>query len=407
MMRWRGFMPATFFLAFCLFAGSFTPIHATSSATVTIRLEGWMLTKTDPDTVNALILQFEKQYKHIKVDYTPVADAFESHLEAEFLSAKAPDVFEVDMGWARDFIQAGVLQRLNVYAGRDKSYHPSNFIPGSITGFSRRGAVYAYPFGFSTLGLWYDKKLFKAAGLKFAPRDWNSFSRIACELTNKKKHVYGAVLSPNADPWFAFLKSFGGRVLNSKASEPRINSKQSATALAWYAGLVKKGCAEQPPSGSSDEQELATGHATMAFLPSSAGPYLRQTVPKLDWGVTPLPTGPKGNSNLAFVSGYAMNAHSKQKEADWKLISFLTSSSAIQATDSKLGYLPARRSVKPPKSLAPFTKGAAYATPWAWPAGLVVNAFPQIALDISQAMTGTQSYQAAVTDMAVWLKRYL
>ncbi|HEV3310560.1 MAG TPA: extracellular solute-binding protein [Chloroflexota bacterium] len=403
-LRW-----ATCFLLLAGLLGMASTGHAKggTTPTVTIRLEDAMSAKGSSAEMAAALAGFEKKYKHIKVAYSEYQGDFESHLEAEFLSGPAPDVFEIDMGWARDFIQAHALESLSGYAGHDRSFHPSDFSPSLVNGFSSRGRTYAYPIGYSTLGVFFNRALFKAGHIKYAPRDWKSFSRIACELTNKEDHVYGAVLSPDPARWFAFLPAFGARALNGKQNGPAINSKAAIAALKWYAGLVRSGCAELAPAGSSDAQEIGEGHAAMTFEPSSEATYLNAAFPKTGWGTSVLPTGPKGNGNLAFAVGYAMNGHSKYKNAAWKLISYLSDGGSAENIDRTAHFLPGRRSQRPPKTLSNFAKGAAYATPWAWPPGLVVNAFPEIGSDIAKAATGQMTYKNAVADMAVWLRRYL
>jgi multiple sugar transport system substrate-binding protein len=375
--------------------------------TIIVHFESWVLSKSDQSQLTSLLTQFQKSHRHIRVVFTPLSGNVESQLEAQFLSHSAPDVFELDMGWARDFIQAGVIQRLDRLAYRDRTFHAGDFNFRLLGGLSARGKIYAYPVGYSTLGLWYDRSRFKTLHIKHPPTDWKSFGRVACALTDKKKHLFGAVLSPDAAHWFAFLRTFGGRVLNGKATTAQIDSKQSIQALQWYAGLIRKGCAEAPPAGSSDASELGTGHAAMTFEPSDVAGALKAAFPKLSPGTAPLPTGPKGNANLAFVEGYAMNAQTKQRAGAWKLISFLTGRAAMKSTDLEAGYLPARTGLRPARSLGAFARGATYATPWAWPAGLVVNAFPPIGGDIAKAAAGQQSYKASVADMAVWLRRYL
>jgi multiple sugar transport system substrate-binding protein len=383
------------------------PTAGATMPNITLRMEGWVASKANQSELDSLLAQFEKTHKHIKVAFSPVEGDFESQLEAQFLSHSAPDVFEIDAGWARDFMQAGALARLDHYAYGDKSYHPSDFAYKLVNEFSYRGRTYAYPFGYTTLGLWYAKSPFKALHIKHPPTDWRSFARVACELTDKKKHVFGAVLSPAPSRWFAFLRLFGGRVLNAKGNRPAIASKQSVKALQWYAGLIRKGCAEEPPAGSTDAEEFGNGHAAMMFETSDIGTMLKADYAHLAWGVSRLPTGPKGNANLAFLDGFAMSARSKQKAAAWKLISYLTGKTTMNDLDAQAGYLPARNSVHAARSLSAFARGAAYATPWAWPPGLVVNAFPQISADVDQAATRQVSYKSAVADMAVWLKRYL
>lgn len=374
---------------------------------ITLRLEAPAATKDEAGALDGLVTQFERANKEIKVNYIPATGDFETHLKVEFLTGNSPDVFALDMGWARDFIGVGALQPLNGYVARDKHFHPADFNSSLVRGFSHKVKVYAYPDYYSTLSLWYDRGMFTAKHLKHPPTDWKSFTRVACELTDAKQHIYGAALSPDAQHWFAFLKAFGGRVLNSTGSDVAINSRRSVEALNWYAGLIRRGCAEEPPSGSSDDQEFGQRHAAMTFATTSMAGYLKTNDPKLPRATAPLPTGPKGNGNIAFASGYAMSSHSKHKAAAWKLLRFLASKAAITSWIAQTGYLPGRRSVKTPRAMQSFIRGAAYSTPWAWPASLADNAFPEVGADIVKAASGRLTDKAAVADMGVWLKRYL
>lgn len=378
-----------------------------SQPSVTLKMEGWVVSKAQLTDMNALLSQFEKSHRRIRVAFTPIEGDFESILESQFVGHNAPDVIEVDAGWVRDFIQAHALQRLDTYAYGDRTYQPNDFHYQVVGSLSRSGRVYAYPFAYSTMGLWYNRALFKQHRIKHPPTDWQSFARVACQLTNKKKHIFGAVLSTNPNHWFPFLKSFGGHVLNEKGTAPAINSKRTVAAVKWYAGMLRKGCATVPTSGSSDIDEFGAGHAAMMFELSDVGKILHTSYHHLTWGTAHLPSGPKGASDIDYVNGLGMNVRSKQKADAWKLISFLTNKSSLQTFDTEAGYLPPRRSLSAGKNLGVFARGAVNASPWVWPPGLVANAFPEIDNDLSRVAAHKMSYAAAVSDMATWLKRYL
>lgn len=370
---------------------------------ISIRLEAFD-DRAQTAALNRVVSRFEKKNKRIRVTFSP--NAGESQLETEFLNKQAPDVFEVDMGWSSDFAKVGVLQREDTYAGHDRSFVAGDFSRALVRGFSYRRRDYVYPLGYTTLGLWYNRPLLKSAHLK-PPGDWKSFVRDACTLTNRTTKVLGASLSPDAYHWFAFLGGFGARVLNAKSTTPAIVSKQSVQALTWYTGMVKRGCAQTPASDSSNVEAFASGQAAMTVEPSTLIPELRSMGPRLSWGVTQLPAGPKGASNIADAVGFALNARSAHKNAAWSLIRFLDSQATMKALDAAANYLPARNSLKPPKGMSPFAKGNSYARQWTWPPGLVVNAFPHISDDIKSAGNGGMSPQAAVADMGSWLQQYL
>ena len=137
------------------------------------------------------------------------------------------------------------MQREDSFAEKDKDFGVSSFSRLLVSDFTSDSETYAYPTGYTTLGLWYNKSILKAAKIKSVPSGTAAVSKLACKLTNDTTHVYGMSLSPDAYHFFAFLPAFGASVLNGKGA-PAINSKQTTSALAWYAGMVKSGCAETP-----------------------------------------------------------------------------------------------------------------------------------------------------------------
>jgi multiple sugar transport system substrate-binding protein len=100
-------------------------------------------------------------------------------------------------------------------------------------------------------------------------------------------------------------------------------------------------------------------------------PFLKEKAPQLEYGIVELPVKEAGkqNSNLAFTVAYVMSKNSKNKEAAFKLIQFLTSEEGqAYVVDSGLA-LPSRKAMgqkfveKYPDREA-FVKGAAYAEPF-------------------------------------------
>lgn len=385
--------------------------HRIIKSPVIVQFDAWATPKSpQAAAINIVISKFEKDYKYIKVVFTPLSGNVEQELEQAIISGNTvtpPDVFEVDAGWMSDFASPGYLQREDVYAKTQKSFDPADFYESLRGAFRYKGVQYVYPTGFTTLGLYYNKPLLGAAGYKSAPRSAKAFAAAACKLTNDTTHVYGASLSPDAYHWFPFVPGFGGRVLNKSQTAAAIESKHTVNALQWYAGLIARSCAEVPPAGSSDIEEFAGSHAAMTIEPSTSVPELKQLAPHLSWGVVPLPKGPKGESDITDAVGFAMNAASPVKTASWKLIHFLDGAHSMATIDSATGYLPARASVKPSKAVSAFVRADSNAFTWAWPPGLVVNAFPHIDNDIQSASAGQMTYSNAVIDMQSWLKAYL
>jgi multiple sugar transport system substrate-binding protein len=77
-------------------------------------------------------------------------------------------------------------------------------------------------------------------------------------------------------------------------------------------------------------------------------------------------------ATLAFTVSYSTSPASKNKDAAWTLISYLTGQAGMRQWTSKGLALPARSDVRvnfPAPSRRPLLQQAPYARVWLWPAG--------------------------------------
>ena len=91
----------------------------------------------------------------------------------------------------------------------------------------------------------------------------------------------------------------------------------------------------------------------------------------MKWRFYPLPKG-KVRATLGFTVSYSTSPASKNKDAAWVLISYLTGKTGMKIWTSKGLALPARSDVKvnfPAPSRAPLLAQAGYARVWLWPDG--------------------------------------
>lgn len=402
-------------LSFTAFRGSQVSA-ARTHATTTVTLDGWASTPSEPNDLKKVISKFEHKNPSIHVQYNVINGPFETQMKAAFAAGRGPDVLYADEGWAQDFERTHAFQSLNKFINKDKSFHFSDLYPGIVKGFTINKKVYGIPKDYSTLALWYNTKIFKKLHIKHAPTDVKSFARVACEirrfeLKHHHKNRYGAGLPNDQARWQPILQAFGGHVMNGKQTKPKINSHAGVKAIKWWTGLVKRGCAAEPSQVGAgwSGQEFGQKNAAMVF----EGPWLLTPMQtqwtSVHWKLAPLPTGPKGNGNLAFSVAYAMNAHSHVKSASWKLISFLTGRQGEKMWVHLFKVLPARRSIKPPKGDGVFVKGAAYAEPWSFKPGYFNPGGPNATLnnDLDKVALHGMSPKAMAKDVAKAIKLWL
>jgi len=75
-------------------------------------------------------------------------------------------------------------------------------------------------------------------------------------------------------------------------------------------------------------------------------PYMTQSFPNVKYGVVQLPAGPKGKGNLIFTVAYSIAKDSKNPEAAYKVVDFLTNPDSQQTVLESGFALPTRVSLQ-------------------------------------------------------------
>lgn len=134
--------------------------------------------------------QYEKAHPGIKVELEPIqADENSYYTKLNLMSrsdSTAPDVLYEDTFLVNSDISAGYLAPVDSYLSKWSDW--SQFTPSSKTaGKGADGKTYGVPMGTDTRGLYYNKQLFKQAGLPtdWQPKTWDDI--LSAARTIKKK----------------------------------------------------------------------------------------------------------------------------------------------------------------------------------------------------------------------------
>ena len=184
----------------------------------------------DQNQVPALkqvVADFEKANKNIKVkiQVTPY-DQYFTKLQAAATGGAAPDVFWMNGPNFQLYASNGVLAPISDQIkkdGLDTSVYPKSLVDL----YSLDGKEYGLPKDFDTIGLWYNKKLFDDAGVKYpdASWTWTDLQNAAAKLTDKGKGIYGIPASLEGQQnFYNTILQAGGHVLADD------NTKSRATA---------------------------------------------------------------------------------------------------------------------------------------------------------------------------------
>jgi multiple sugar transport system substrate-binding protein len=370
------------------------PAHASALTVASWSVAG----SKEADAVKRLLADYTAKY-HVSTNYQVINGDYPTAMKARIAAGTLPDVFYLNSDVAQDFIQTGGIHNLD-FLKSSKSYNFNDLYSALVKGFMWKGHVYAIPKDQSTLALYYNKDMFKAAGISQPPTTEAQFTADACKLTNKSKHIYGAVISADIARWWAFVFAAGGAVFNSDRTKVAIDNPGARQALTWYAGLVQKGCAALPSTVGAtwNGDAFDKGLAAMVFEGNWLTQPTQQTAPNMHWGIAFLPKGPAGYGNLAFTAAWAMSAKTKHFAEASKLIEFLTDANGERLWDKYSGYLPARKSVEYPAADRVFMEQVKYSRDFFFPPHGTTMETP-MANDIQKAMENKLTVAAALADM--------
>jgi multiple sugar transport system substrate-binding protein len=223
---------------------------------------------------------------------------------------------------------------LNDLAAKEK-ITADQFVKGAFDAFSSNGQLLALPFSFDMRALFYRTDLFQSAGIQNPPTTLDELVQTAQKL-NKPPDLYGYMIVGKGDPalreFSDLLWGFGGDFLEKglEPSKPAWNSDAGVQALQWWYDLVYTQKVAPPgvPSYGWEENSslFASGQAAMnKDWGPSAFKDPKQSRVMDTFSVAALPAGPKSPRTTGVCHGRGINKFSKNKEAAWEFIKWVSS----------------------------------------------------------------------------------
>jgi multiple sugar transport system substrate-binding protein len=377
-----------------------------ASAAGSVSFATWSSNPTEQAGQKKLVSSFTSKYK-TNIDFQVLNGDYATVLKARVTAGTAPDVFYMNSDVFQDFASSGALLNLD-FLKNDKTFGYNQYYKNLQFGYIYHGHVYGIVKDYSTLALWYNKDMFKAAGIKGPPTTWAQLESDAKKLTNKGNKVYGIALPNDIARWAAFLiaagggSTGGGGFYNKAQTKAFLSGKAAVQALQFYAGLEQKGYAQRPGQVGAGWDGEAFGHQNVAMTIEGnwMTSYMQQTFPSVHWGIAPLPKGPTGKQgNLAFTAAYSVFARTSNKANAVKLLDYLAGKAGTAVWSHVVGYLPARKDVKPPAGTKVFAEQTRYARDWFFAPGFIARAYTPINNDIMAVQDGKMTASAAIADM--------
>jgi sorbitol/mannitol transport system substrate-binding protein len=326
----------------------------------------------DMTEMEKLTPTFEKQYGiNVKYDTLPentlrekvTADVSTGGGEFD-LATEGP--YEIPQwaknGWVTDLTP--LFAKLSPAAA--KAYDYSDLMPSVLSGLSYKGDVYAIPFYGESSMTYYNKAMFKAAGLSMPLHPtWDQIASFAKKLNDPSKNVYGICL--RGDPGWGemgavlttVINTFGGEWFNM-AWQPQLTSPADEAAVNFYINLIRPAGEPGATSSGFTECETAVGtgktamwvDATVAAGDFSNPKMFPAEAGNIGYAFAPTKVTPLG-SHWLWSWALAIEASSKQKPAAMTFLTWATSKSYLALVAADQGWA----------SVPPGTRQSTYTNP--------------------------------------------
>lgn len=331
-------------LAACGGAGS-----NTTSGPVTLQYSIW--DQNQAPAMQKMIDAFEKANPNIKVklEVTPWNNYW-TKLETAATSGTTADLFWMNNAYLIKYAANGILAPINDQITADHldlSVYPQTL----VNAYSYQGKHYALPKDFDTVGLWYNKKLFDAAGVTYPDNTWTwqTFQNAAQKLTNPAKGVWGfaATTETQAGYYNAILQN-DGYIVSPDGKKSGYDQPATIEAIKFWTDMLKN---KYSPSlaqlaDTTFRNLFESGKVAMIFDGSwSAVEYSQNAYTKNNVDVTVLPQGKRRATIMAGL-GTVISANTKYPQQSWAFEKFLGSKEAADINASSGIGMPAYKNTQ-------------------------------------------------------------
>jgi multiple sugar transport system substrate-binding protein len=304
-----------------------------------------------PGITDTFSKEFDELNEDIVVEYRALKfDELVNETLRAYASGNAPDIVSFDNPDFALFSSRGaMLDITDMVAGSD-AIKPENYFEGPMNSVMWDGRIYGIPKYTDTIGIFYNKDMFAAAGIEAPPQTWAEFEALAEKLTDPAKGVYGATFSArgNEEGTFQFLPV----IQMSGGSYENVNTEGARAWLEMAKRMIDNGWASQDVLTLGQWDSTGTfnaGNAAMAI----SGPWEIDRMvedAQFDWGVALLPTFEVGGPRSSALGGFDLGIMSTTQHPEEAFRALEYFASQDHRMFEEFGNLPARKDIVLPKT---------------------------------------------------------
>jgi multiple sugar transport system substrate-binding protein len=307
---------------------------------VTLEFWGWWSSATRMPTINKIVDEWNSKNPNIQVKYTfvPFGDILTKYLASVAAGnppdmVVVPDIFTTPQRAQKK--QAMELTSLGADTAKDLFY------PNFWNSVQYQGKIYGLPWVGETKYLYYNKDMFKEAGLdpEKGPVTWDDLWAFSDKLDKKEGAKYTRM---------AFHPRFGnfdyrGWVWNAGSDFfdnrqwPTVSTDKNVEVLNWMKKWTDRYgyetyAAFKAAAGGGPQHPFIQGKVAMIVETATWEGELKKNGPNIKYGIVPIPTPDgKQHQNAAYTGGFAVElpVGSKHAKEAFQFAKYWTTDAAV------------------------------------------------------------------------------
>jgi multiple sugar transport system substrate-binding protein len=280
-------------------------------------------------------------------------EALSQKLMAAVAAGGPPDIAQCYEAWSANLIDNGsVVAFTELLRGPDglSAESEADIYPMFLSGSSRDGVLWSFPFNKSVRCLYYNKDLFREAGLdpERPPLSWREYREFARKLTadtdgDGKPDRFGLASQITASMFENLLVQNGGSLLDPAEEKATFDSPAGIEALEFMANLLVRDGTALISQGFEYQNEFLAGKVAMIEGSSVSLAFIEGKY-TFELGIASLPAGVKDTQLVAGTDVVVFSASPEQRQRAWRFVKWFTDTPQTARWAAETGYLPVRAS---------------------------------------------------------------
>ncbi|GII76797.1 ABC transporter substrate-binding protein [Sphaerisporangium rufum] len=290
-----------------------------------VTLKFWNgFTGPDRKAVEGIVEKYNSSQNKAKIEMSIMPwDVFFNKLLPSLGSGTGPDIAAMDTVQIPQYAARNVFQPLDDVYGTG-NLDPNVLVKSAADATTFQGKKYGVPMNFTTLKLYWNKDMFKKAGLdpEKPPADWDQLAQYAKKLTKDtngdgKPEQYGISLADHDTiaMWPIFLWQNGGGVVSDDGKTATLDDPATIEAAKRWTGLVTKDkISPIGQSGGDADKLFQSKKAAMEIV----GPWMTTGFKDagIDFGIAMPPAGPKAEVTLGTSVAFTLSSRATGAKKD-------------------------------------------------------------------------------------------